>query len=91
MNRPMAVGAVVPDVSPDEVYQVITGAASQDPVQIKTCTDRFEQLLQMRGTFDALHVIAAQKTVSLHVRQQAIIQFKNKALGHWKSRKLVLD
>lgn len=48
-------------------------------------------MLDMFGTYDALHEIAAQRTVPLPVRQQAIIQFKNAAVSHWKSRKVLND
>ena len=87
MSRPIASGLVVQDVSPEEVFQVMTGAASQDPVLVQACSKRFTELLQMQGTFEALHTIAAQKAVPLPVRLQSIIQFKNVALGQWKSRK----
>lgn len=86
MNR-QPTGVVVQDVSAEEVLYVITGAASQDPAQIQACSERLKELLQMNGTFEALHSIAAQKSFPLPVRQQSIIQFKNVALNQWRSRK----
>ncbi|KAH7916807.1 ARM repeat-containing protein [Hygrophoropsis aurantiaca] len=90
MNRiPKKLGPVVENVSPEEVYNVITGASSQDPALVDASSKRLKELLECFGTYDALHEIAAQKSVPLHVRQQSIIQFKNAALSHWKSRKLL--
>ncbi|PCH41237.1 ARM repeat-containing protein [Wolfiporia cocos MD-104 SS10] len=73
--------------SPDELYNVICAAASQDPAQVQASANRLKEIIQIPGVFDTLHEIAAQKTLPLPVRQQSIIQFKNAALGHWKSRK----
>lgn len=84
---PMATGVKVENVSPGELYEVMTAAASQDPTQVQASSKRLKQMLDMFGTFDALHEIAAQRTVPLAVRQQSIIQFKNAALNHWRSRK----
>jgi hypothetical protein len=75
------------NVSPEELYNVICAAASQDPAQIKASSDRLKQMLEMTGTFDALSEIAAQRNLPLQVRQQSIIQLKNSSLGHWKSKK----
>lgn len=75
--------------SPEEVYNVICAAASQDPVQLKASAERLKELLEMPGTFDALSEIAATRTLPLPVRQQSIIQLKNSSLNHWKSRKYV--
>ncbi|KAF7790859.1 hypothetical protein EIP86_001817 [Pleurotus ostreatoroseus] len=75
--------------SPEEVYNVICAAASQDPAQIKASSERLKQLLEMAGTFDALSEIAATRTLPLPVRQQSIIQLKNSSLNHWRSRKLL--
>lgn len=86
-RRNIASGVVVEAVSPQELFQVITNAASQDPSLVQQSSERLKEMLSMSGTFDALHEIAAQKNLSLFVRQQAIIQFKNSALGHWKARK----
>lgn len=77
--------------SPEELYDVVCGAASQDPRQVQASAARLKELLELPGAYDTLHEIAAQKTVPLAVRQQSIIQFKNAALSHWKSRKLLND
>jgi hypothetical protein len=90
-GAPMATGVNVEHVSPQELYDVMTAASSQNPAQIQESSKRFKQMLDMFGTFDALHEIAAQRTVPLIIRQQSIIQFKNAALGHWKSRKSAPD
>ncbi|KAJ3559178.1 hypothetical protein NM688_g492 [Phlebia brevispora] len=75
--------------SPEEVYNVICAAASQDPAQIKASSERLKQLLEMAGTFDSLSEIAATRTLPLPVRQQSIIQLKNSSLNHWRSRRLL--
>lgn len=75
----------------DQVLEIVTLAASQIPEQVKLSTDRLKDLLNTRpGTYNALHCIAADPSQPLHVRQQSIIQFKNVALSHWRSRKQVL-
>jgi len=84
MNRS---GAVLESVSPAELYNVITAAASQDFVQVQASTSRLKEMLDLSGAYDALHEIAAEKSIPLQVRQQSIIQFKNVALTHWRSRK----
>ncbi|KAL0949404.1 hypothetical protein HGRIS_009466 [Hohenbuehelia grisea] len=84
-------GAAQEAVSTNDVYNVISGAASQDPEQVKASTKRLKEMLDMLGIFDSLHEIAAEKTLPLQIRQQSIIQFKNSALSHWKSRKLSND
>lgn len=75
--------------SPEELYNVLCGAASQDPAQVQESAKRLKEILDLPGAFDTLYEIAAQRTVPLPVRQQSIIQFKNSALGHWRSRKCV--
>ncbi|KAJ7180251.1 armadillo-type protein [Mycena crocata] len=89
--RPLASGVVVETVSADELYQVITGAASQDPALFQASSARLKQMLDMFGIYDALHEIAAQRAVPLEIRKQSIIQFKNTALSHWRSRKVLSD
>ncbi|KAJ7129521.1 armadillo-type protein [Mycena epipterygia] len=89
--RPLASGVVVQTVSADEVYQVMTGAASQDPALFQASSARLKEMLDMFGIYDALHEIAAQRAVTLQIRQQSIIQFKNSALSHWRSRKVLSD
>ena len=74
-------------VNPEELYNVIAGISSQDPAVLKASTTRFEEMLQMQGTFHTLNVIATTRSLPLNIRQQAIIQFKNKALGQWRSRR----
>ena len=69
---------------------MVCGAASQDPAQVQASTTRLKELLEVPGAYDLLQEIAATKSVTLQVRQQAIIQFKNAASGHWRSRKWVL-
>lgn len=76
-------------VDPNELFNVICGAASQDPALMKASSTRLKDMLEMFGTYDALHQIASQTTVPLPVRQQSIIQVKNNALSHWRSRKYV--
>ncbi|KAF8076536.1 armadillo-type protein [Lyophyllum atratum] len=87
----MATGVNVEHVSPTELYDVMTAASSQDPSRVQASSKRLQQMLDMFGTYEALHEIAAQRTIPLVIRQQAIIQFKNAALGHWRSRKLLDD
>ncbi|KAJ3517980.1 hypothetical protein NLJ89_g157 [Agrocybe chaxingu] len=48
-------------------------------------------MLDMFGAYDALQDIASQRSLPSAVRQQAIIQFKNAVVGHWRSRKLLSD
>ncbi|KAG6821587.1 hypothetical protein H0H93_000096 [Arthromyces matolae] len=80
-------GMNVEHVSPAELYQVLQAASSQDPSQLRSSSKRLKEMLDMFGTYDALHEIAGQRSLPLPIRQQAIIQFKNAALSHWKSRK----
>ncbi|KAJ7929923.1 armadillo-type protein [Mycena leptocephala] len=90
-SRPLASGVIVQTASADEVYQVMTGAASQDPALLQASSARLKEMLDMFGVYDALHEIAAQRAVPLQIRQQSIIQFKNAALSHWRSRKVLSD
>ncbi|KAJ7094628.1 armadillo-type protein [Mycena belliarum] len=91
LTKPLASGVVVQTVSADEVYQVMAGAASQDPALLQASSARLKEMLDMFGTYDALHEIAAQRAVPLYIRQMSIIQFKNAALHHWRSRKALSD
>lgn len=89
MNTPPT--STTPTVNDDELLQVVTLAASQIPEQLKASTDRLKVLLDTHaGTYNVLHRIAADLSQPLQVRQQSIIQFKNAALSHWRSRKSVL-
>ncbi|KAG6833896.1 hypothetical protein H0H87_007907 [Tephrocybe sp. NHM501043] len=90
-RRAVATGVNVEHVSPAELYEVMNAASSQVPSQVQTSSKRFKQMLDMFGTYDALYEIAAQRSFPLAIRQQAIIQFKNAALNHWKSRKTLND
>ncbi|KAF8826887.1 hypothetical protein HHX47_DHR5000875 [Lentinula edodes] len=84
----MARGGDSQQVSPEELFQVISDATSQqDPRRVETSTKRLKELFQLPGVYDALHEIAAAKTLPLAIRIQASIQFKNEALKNWKSRK----
>ncbi|KJA30164.1 hypothetical protein HYPSUDRAFT_125792 [Hypholoma sublateritium FD-334 SS-4] len=78
-------------VSPEELYQVIVGATSQDVKQIQASSQRLKEMLDMFGAYDALQEIATQITLPLSIRQQAIIQFKNVVVHHWRSKKLLSD
>ncbi|EJD01395.1 ARM repeat-containing protein [Fomitiporia mediterranea MF3/22] len=85
MSRPPAT------VDPDELYNVVAGAASQDPTLVTSSATRLKEMLDMHGTFDCLTAIAAQRSVPLNIRRQAIIQFKNNALANWRGRRLTSD
>lgn len=89
--RHLAQGAVAQAVNPQELYQVVVDASSQDPSRVQSSSTRLKQMLDMLGTFDALQDIAVQRNLPSPVRQQAIIQFKNAALAHWRSRKVLSD
>ncbi|KAL4076110.1 ARM repeat-containing protein [Scleroderma citrinum] len=78
-------------VDRQELLEIVYAASSQIPSQVQASTDRLKALLDNVGTYDALHEIAAEKSLPLPVRQQSIIQFKNSALSHWRSRKLLSE
>jgi len=88
-GKSYAIGVQPATVSPAELYEVIVGASSQDFSQVQASSHRLKQLLDMLGAYNALHEIAARRDVPLPVRQQAIIQFKNAVLNHWRSRRCV--
>ncbi|KAF8165214.1 armadillo-type protein [Crassisporium funariophilum] len=90
-NRSQAMGVAIQTVSPAELYQVILGASSQDFPQVQASGQRLKQMLEMFGSYDALQEIAARRTEPLSIRQQAMIQFKNVVVHHWRSRKLLSD
>ncbi|KAF9247341.1 ARM repeat-containing protein [Melanogaster broomeanus] len=78
--------------TPAELLQIVTFASSQIPAQLQASTERLKVLLDTHaGTYNALHKIAADYSQPLQVRQQSIIQFKNAALSHWRSRKLLSE
>lgn len=87
MSPPRLSSQTPQNVNPEEVYNVICAAASQDFAQIKASSDRLKELLEMTGTFDALSEIAAQRSLPLQVRQQSIIQLKNSSMGHWRTKR----
>ena len=70
----------------EEVFAIVTGATSQDPVVLKASADQLKQILERPGTLDFLQEIAAQKSVPLGVRQQSIIQVKNN-MTHWRAKR----
>lgn len=78
-------------VNRQELLEIVYAASSQIPSQVQASTERLKSLLDNVGTYDALHEIAAEKSLPLPVRQQSIIQFKNSALSHWRSRKLLSE
>lgn len=81
-----------PIVNDDELFQIVTLTASQIPEQLKASTERLKVLLDTHaGTYNALHRIAADISQPPQVRQQSIIQFKNAAIPHWRSRRSVLS
>ena len=90
-RRSHAIGVVTPVVSPAELYEVIVAACSQNYSHMQASSQRLKQMLEMFGTFDALQDIAARPNTLLAIRQQAIIQFKNAVVHHWRSRKCVLN
>lgn len=77
----------VQSVSPAELYEAIVGASSQNVSQVQASSQRLKQMLEMFGAYDALQDIAARPSVPLVIRKQAIIQFKNVVVHHWRSRK----
>ena len=86
-GKPPILGVQPQIVSPEELYQVIVGATSQDIKQIQASNQRLKEMLDMFGAYDALQEIATQITLPLSIRQQAIIQFKNVVIHHWRSKK----
>ncbi|KAF9653383.1 ARM repeat-containing protein [Thelephora ganbajun] len=74
----------------EEVFAIVTGATSQDPIVLKASTDKLKQVLEKPGTLDLLQEIAAQKTVPIVVRQQSIIQVKNN-MKHWRAKRFLSD
>ena len=70
----------------EEVFAIVTGATSQDPVVLKASTEQLKHILERPGTLDFLQEIAAQKSVTLAVRQQSIIQIKNN-VRYWRTKR----
>lgn len=84
---PPAMGVQVESVSPAELYEVVVGACSQDISRVQVSSKRLKEMLDMFGTYDALQAMASRKEFPLSARQQAIIQFKNAIVNHWRSKK----
>ncbi|KAH9062811.1 ARM repeat-containing protein [Lactarius vividus] len=82
---------VVRHASIQQVYAVVSGAASQNPKEMSASAARLKELVAQPGTLDLLQQIAAQETAPLHIRQLSIIQVKNVVSTHWRSRRLVPD
>ncbi|KAF8272542.1 ARM repeat-containing protein [Lactarius quietus] len=74
-----------------ELYAVVSGAASQNPKEMSASAERLKELIAQPGTLVLLQQIAAQRTAPLHIRQLSIIQVKNVVSTHWRSRRLVPD
>ncbi|THH11497.1 hypothetical protein EW145_g638 [Phellinidium pouzarii] len=81
----------IESVVPDELYNVVASATSQDPALVTASASRLKQMLDLHGSFECLNAIACQRSVPLIIRQQSIIQFKNAALVHWRGRRLISD
>jgi hypothetical protein len=80
----------IPPVDQQELYKALCDACSQDASLLRGSSQSLKMMYEDRfGTYDALQEIASRDEVPLLVRQQALIQFKNNALGHWRSRKCV--
>lgn len=89
-NRSHTMGVQMQTVSPAELYDVIVAVSSQDFSQVQASSQRLKQLVDTFGAYDALQEIAARRDIHLAVRKQAIIQFKNVVINHWRSKKYVL-
>jgi hypothetical protein len=83
-------GVQMQTVSPAELYDAIVAASSQDFTQVQASSQRLKQLVDTFGAYDTLQEIAARRDINLAVRKQAIIQFKNVVINHWRSKKCVL-
>ncbi|ETW83875.1 hypothetical protein HETIRDRAFT_443980 [Heterobasidion irregulare TC 32-1] len=83
--------APLQNVSFQELYNVVCGAASQNPAEMRAASERLKELLEVSGTCNALQEIALQKTAPLQVRQLSLIQFKNLITNRWRSRKIIAD
>jgi hypothetical protein len=69
-----------------DVYQVLSDAASQDPARVQAGLQGVQTLQKQPGAFAEFQNVAATRTVDPNIRRQAIIQFKNGVLSHWRSR-----
>lgn len=88
MHRPPPkLGSNVQDVNPQELFNVIAGAASQDPSILKASGERLKELMSMSGTIDGLSELVSRRDLPLAIRQQSVIQLKNTVASHWRSRR----
>jgi hypothetical protein len=76
-------------VPPEDILDVLKALSSQDPSHLKAAEERLKQFGGQTGTWDTIHRFAADPSLPLDVRKQALIQFKNGALQRWRSRKSV--
>ncbi|KAI0068814.1 ARM repeat-containing protein [Artomyces pyxidatus] len=78
-------------ISQQQLYIVVSAAASQNPSEMLAASTRLKELLEQPGTLNVLHEISAQKSIPLPIRQLCIIQIKNVVMNHWRSRRLIPD
>lgn len=86
MVKPPTDGSDQP-VPADQILQALVDATSQDPALLKSSAERLKSYAERPGTWDVIYTAASYRELALHVRQVAILQFKNGALTRWKSRK----
>ena len=89
MPGPLA-AAPIQNVAPEELYNVLCGAASQDPSVVISSANRLKDMNGLFGIMDGLSSIASEKSTPLLVRQQSIIQLKNLISHSWRSRRYVI-
>ncbi|KZT42903.1 ARM repeat-containing protein [Sistotremastrum suecicum HHB10207 ss-3] len=90
MVKPPTNGTDQP-VPPDQILQALVDATSQDPALLKSSAERLKAYADHPGTWDVIYTAASYRDLALHVRQMAIIQFKNGAITRWRSRKYLSD
>ena len=74
-------------LQPEELYNVVAGAASQDPTVMRAASKRLEEVVKLPGTMASLHGIASQASFPPLIRHLAIIQCKNEMPGQWRHKK----
>ncbi|KAI0320679.1 ARM repeat-containing protein [Amylostereum chailletii] len=74
-----------------DLYNIVAGAASQDPVVMQAASTRLKEVLKLSGVLSGLQQITTQTSVPLHIRQLAIIQCKNEIPNQWRHRKLISE
>ncbi|KAI0053014.1 ARM repeat-containing protein [Auriscalpium vulgare] len=79
----------VAPASPQELYSIVAGAVSQNPAEMQAASLRLKELLDLPGTLNALHQIAAERSFPLPIRKLSIIQIKNVVVNHWRSKRLI--